>query len=240
MYEAHCRTDERDPADVFIFDMLNRGKWEVVVSLSGNVRVGVCSSSRQPGFVVVRTSACPHWWLGLVLGDDKPLFSVWIDRVSLGLFKLVSVRCLSWPSVLVLSCVVSLTVFCYALEGTGLLHVSIFLSIIWHCMLLSHVYVPLHANCMSSAHLLLQRVCGGYVYKEREGRIIGPLFVWYRLWLITQLLRYRKLRCRSKRCHKLRCRKQRCRSKLRCRKQCYQHTRYRWSCCRKKRKIQLR
>ena len=71
----------------------------------------------------------------------------------------------------------SLTVCCYALVETGLLHVSIFLCIIWHCMLLNHVYVPLHANGMSSGHLLLQRVCGGYVHKEREGRIIGPLFV---------------------------------------------------------------
>lgn len=25
LYEAHCRTDERDPAGVFIFDMQNRG-----------------------------------------------------------------------------------------------------------------------------------------------------------------------------------------------------------------------
>ena len=76
-----------------------------------------------------------------------------------------------------LSCVVSLTVFCYALEGTGLLHVSIFLCIIWHCVLRSPVYVPLCASGMSCRTLLLQRVCGGYVYKEREGRIIGPLFV---------------------------------------------------------------
>ena len=72
---------------------------------------------------------------------------------------------------------VSLIVFCYALEGMELMHVSIFLCIIWHCVLRSPVYVPLCASGMSCRTLLLQRVCGGYVYKEREGRIIGPLFV---------------------------------------------------------------